>query len=214
MRESIVQLKGKTSKLTRTVEETKLELADLEANTYAQIVANTRQILMKVSKDSIISEINQTAEAITIKADKIDLVGLVEADEFVAKYASVSTLEATEASLRNLIAQKATIEELNAVNVTVEGKLDAKDFTAENISAMNIKVKSANIEGKLTANQIDVEGLIDSTIFIGAAITVQALFATEGITVDEKACTYIPLKDSNGQEIYCLGYYKKDYENV
>jgi len=105
----------------------------LEANTYAQIKLNAEQIQTKVGRDGIISEINQTAENITIKANKIDLVGLVEADELVAKYATVTTLMATEASLKNLIAEKATIEELNVTNAKIDGKLEVSQFTADTI---------------------------------------------------------------------------------
>lgn len=86
---SIIQLKGKSNVLTRTVEETKLELKDVNENLSAQISINAQQILTKVSKDNIVSEINQTAESIKIKAERIDLVGIVNADEMVVKYATI-----------------------------------------------------------------------------------------------------------------------------
>lgn len=157
--ESIIQLKGKTNKLNRSIEETKSEIADVEkglstqisqtadkialeakraaeaeGTLSAQISVNAQQILTKVSKNSVISEINQTAEAIKIQAQRIDLVGLVNANEFVSKYA--------------------TINALNTTNATVSGKLDASEFTADNISAMNITVKGANVTGTLAANKI------------------------------------------------------------
>lgn len=181
--ESIIQLKGKTNKLTRTIEETKSEIIDIEKALStritqnaqeialeaqraseaegllsARIVVNADQINLKVSKDNIISEINQTAEQITISAQKIDLVGLVNANEFVSKYATISTLNAATANLENLIADKASITYVNALNAVVENlkvdKLDASEFTADNISAMNITVKAANVTGTLSANKI------------------------------------------------------------
>jgi len=177
IRESIVQLKGKTSKLTRTVEETKLELSDLEQNAYSQIQANAQQISLKVSKDNLISEINQTAESVTIKAEKIDLEGLVNADELMTKYATTTDLDV----LGNLVAQKANISDLTAVNLKVEGKLDATEFTADNISGMGITVNSANIEGTLSAEQVDVAGLVESSGFKGKSITVMGVTATTGV---------------------------------
>lgn len=230
MHEQIIELKGKTNKLFRNVEETRLEIADVERglNTKilqnaesirleaeratkeegklsasvkltadsisaevkratgvegqlsasikveadkvtaevkrateaegtmsAQISANAQQILLKVSKNSVISEINQTAEKITISALKIDLVGLVNANEFVSKYATISALNVTN----ELVANKASISSLNALDAVVEGKLDADEFNANTISAMNIKVKAANVTGTLSASQIKTSDL-------------------------------------------------------
>lgn len=47
----------------------------------ASITLNSQQIQLKVSKDSIISSINQTAESISINASKINLNGVVTANE-------------------------------------------------------------------------------------------------------------------------------------
>lgn len=184
VQESIIQLKGRTNVLKRTIEETRLTMTDIERNLQAQITINADGIKTKVSKDSVISEINQSAEKITIKAGRIDLVGLVEAEELTSKFATITTLNATKAELDTLISKKATIaqlnvqkaridtiaanyisastveakyatiDSLNAVNVKVSGKLEASQFTAENISAMNITVKSANVTGGFSASKI------------------------------------------------------------
>lgn len=215
--ESIIQLKGKTNKLTRTIEETKSEIIDIEkglstkiqqnaesivaevkrsksaeeelsasiklnsenivaevkrasgveGNLSAQISLNAQQILLKVSKDGVVSAINQTAETIKIQAQKIDLVGLVNADELVSKFATIASLNVTN----ELVAQKATIEQLNATNLSLSGKLDASEFTADNISAMSITVKAANVTGGFNASKIvagtisverlDIDGILD-----------------------------------------------------
>lgn len=157
-------------------------------------------------KDSIISEINISPEAITIQAQRIDLVGVVHADEFiselinaqklVAKFATIEILNATSANLQNIIAQKASITDLNATNAEINNlkvnKLDVSDFTAENISAMSITVKSANViggfnaskitSGKISAERLDVSGILSSQTFQGATITVYAVYAKEGFT--------------------------------
>lgn len=219
IKNSIIQLKGKTNTLTRTVEETKSEIVDTEArlsstitqtageirtevkNTKeglqsqitqnagsiiaevkratekegqlsASITINAEGIKTKVSKDNVISEINQTAEKITIKASKIDLLGIVNATEFTTKYATINSLNSQKAridtieskyiSADTVESKYATINSLNATNLVVSGKLDVNQFNAENISAMNIKVNGANVTGTLSANKISA-GTVNGT---------------------------------------------------
>ena len=194
LQKSIIQLKGKTNVLTRTVEETRLEMKDIEkglstdisitaqglsaeitratteeGNLSAQLQAQAGEIALKVSRDNIIGEINLTPDTAKILAVRIDLVGLVTAQEFVTTYATIETLNATSANLQNLIAGKASVGDLNAVSLTVSGKLDAAEFNADNISAMNITVKSANVTGgfaasKITSGKISADRLDAATI--------------------------------------------------
>lgn len=78
---SILQLKGKTNKLIRTVDELSSTIDDEENGLRSQITQTADKIELKVSKDSVISEINQSKEKIQIKADKIDLQGLVTVED-------------------------------------------------------------------------------------------------------------------------------------
>lgn len=153
VRDSIIQLKGRTNKLTRTVDETILEMEDIEKNLSAQIALNAQQILLKVSKDGVISSINQTAEQIKIQAQKIDLVGLVNADELVSKFATITTLNATKAELNELIATKATIDSLNAVSAVVNrinadyasiGELDVQKVRIDDIEGSYISASAVS----------------------------------------------------------------------
>ena len=130
---SIKQLKGKTNEIVRTVEETRLEIKDLDKNLSSKITQNAQKIELevtratnaenslssritqtaesislevtratnaenslssaiqvnannissKVSKNSIVSEINQSAEQIQISASKINLKGAVVANGWV-----------------------------------------------------------------------------------------------------------------------------------
>lgn len=207
---SIIQLKGRTNTLTRTVEETNSRITNVEAglstritqnaeniifeaqrataaegtlsskislnaenitaevaraaaaegNLSSKITQNAQQILLKVSKDSIISEINQTAEQITISASRIDLKGLVNADELVSKFATIATLNAARAELDALIAQRATIESLNAVSATVN----------------NINADYASV-GELEVQRVRIDSIESSYISAG---TVSAEYATIG----------------------------------
>lgn len=181
---SIIQLKGKTNVLTRTVEETRLEMKDIEqglsteikvtaeglqaevkrateaeGNMSAQISVNAQQILTKVSKNNIVSEINQTAESIKIKAERIDLVGIVNADEMVVKYATINTLNATKLELDNLIATKATVDSLNAVIGRV-GSLEADHVSTSDLSAVSARLDTVESNyisaGTVRANYMEV----------------------------------------------------------
>lgn len=92
---SIVQLKGKTNKIERNVEETRLEIKDVESGLSSQITQNAKSISVevkrateaeaklsasieinedliqtKVTKGEISSQISQEADAISIKANR------------------------------------------------------------------------------------------------------------------------------------------------
>lgn len=101
---SIIQLKGKTNTLERTVEETRSEIKDLESGVSSQIVQLAEEIqlevsratgseidlaaaisvalgeiALKVSKDGVIQAINlSTEEGITINASKVNLAGYLQ----------------------------------------------------------------------------------------------------------------------------------------
>ena len=173
MQEQILQLKGKTNKLTRTVEETRLEITDIqkglssritqtadaitaeviratkaegelsgritvnadsitaevkraataEGDLSSRITQNAKEINLRVSKGSIISEINQTAEAVTISASRIDLNGLVSAAEFTSKYATITELNAISLRVIDIETDYITAEEVHADYATI-GELD------------------------------------------------------------------------------------------
>lgn len=172
---------GLSSRITQNLNSITAEVTrakGAEGNLSASITVNANNIATKVSKNNVVSEINQSAEKITIKANKIDLAGLVTATEFTSKYATISTLNATTANLNNVIATKATIDSLDAVKARVGSlesdhvstsslnalsasidnlnatKLSASEFTAGNISAMGITVSSANVTGGFSASKI------------------------------------------------------------
>ena len=187
---SIIQLKGKSNVLTRTVDETRLEMKDINQNLSTQISINAQQILTKVSKDNIVSEINQTAESIKIKAERIDLVGIVNADEMVVKYATIDTLNVTKLELNNLIATKATIDSLNAVSGRV-GLLEADHVTTSDLSAVSARL--SNVEANyisastVKADYMEVSNWTSSGVIkadrISAATIVNKLSSVDLVSV-------------------------------
>lgn len=170
------------------------------------------QIKLTVKKGSVISEINQTAEAVTIKASKIDLDGLVNMSQFTSKYA--------------------TINALNATNLAVSGKLEASQFTADNISALGITVSSARVTGGFDASKIttgvlnadrinvnDLKARIltinnitstlnapdQGTITIGSVRTSNYQYY-DGGTRQYRNLTMHRVRDVDGNMFYALGY--------
>lgn len=160
LQKQIIQLKGKSNVLTRTVEETRLELRDVNQNLSAQISINAKQILTKVSKDNIVSEINQTAESIKIKAERIDLVGIVNADEMVVKYATIENLNTTKLELNHLIATKATVDSLNAVSARL-GTVESNYISAGTVKANYMEVSNWTSSGVIKADRISAATIVN-----------------------------------------------------
>lgn len=175
VQKSIIQLKGKTNILVRNLEETRLEMADIEQDLQSQITVNAGRIDLRVRKDSVIASINLSPETITLEAQRIDLKGLVNAQELVTKFATIATLNATAASLSSAIIQKASITDLDATNLRVKNleldhvsiaSLDAVNAKFNNLNANNIKT------GILSAERVDAAGLKIGAMQITGATTV------------------------------------------
>ena len=66
---------------------------------------------------------------------------MVNATEFVTKYATIDTLNATSANLQTLIADKASIEQLEAVSGRV-GSLEADHVTAGDLNAVSARLQT------------------------------------------------------------------------
>lgn len=130
---SIIELKGKANILTRIVDETRSYIYDTEKRLSSEILQQAGEIALRVRKDQIISEINLTPEQITISANKIDLVGIVNSDTFIANLINAD----------KVVAKFATIDNLNAVNANFN-----------NLNASNLKV------GTVSTSRLDIDGII------------------------------------------------------
>lgn len=187
---SIIQLKGKSNVLTRTVEETRLEMKDIKNGLSTEIKAVAGEVELKVSKDNLIAEINLTPDKALIKAERIDLVGVVNADELVSKYATIETLNVTKLELNNLIATKATIDSLNAVSGRV-GSLEADHVTTSDLSAVSARL--SNVEANyisastVKADYMEVSNWTSSGVIkadrISAATIVNKLSSVDLVSV-------------------------------
>ena len=190
LQKQIIQLKGKTNVLTRTVDETRLEMKDINQNLSTQIKAVAGEVDLKVSKDNLIAEINLTPDKALIKAERIDLVGVVNADELVSKYATIETLNVTKLELNNLIATKATIDSLNAVSGRV-GSLEADHVTVSDLNGVSARLGTVEANyisaGTVKDNYMEVANWTSSGVIkaerISAATIVNKLSSVDLISV-------------------------------
>lgn len=111
----IEQLKGRSLKIQKSVDELSSTITDMEQQTETKFQQTSDAISLKASKANIISEINASAEAITISSGKINLNGY-------ATFSSLSTAGATT---------------INGSNITT-GAINANLITAGTISGNRI----------------------------------------------------------------------------
>ena len=103
-----------SSRITQTATAITAEVnARVNADTAlsSRITVNAAGIETKVSKNGVISAINQTAESVTISASKINLSG----------YVTASQLDATNATISSLRTGSATFSLMNATNAKLAG---------------------------------------------------------------------------------------------
>ena len=171
---SIIELKGKANILTRTVDETRSYIYDTEQRLSSEILQQAGEIALRVRKDQIISEINLTPEQITISANKIDLIGIVNSDTFIANLVNAEQLNAKFATVENLIAVNANFSNLNASNLKVgtvnTARLDidgiiagfasktiqAINFTAQTIRGSNYEIFDGEYQRYVNLNLVTV----------------------------------------------------------
>ena len=145
--DSIIQLKGKTNKLTRTIEETRLEIRDIEAGLESKITQTAQKIETEVTRaksaeESLGSRITQTAESISSEVTR------------------ATNAESNLSSKINQTADSISAEVQRAMEA--EGTLSSKiTQTAESISSEVTRATNAesNLSSKInqTADQIELK---------------------------------------------------------
>lgn len=92
------------SSITQTSSQIRSEVSNVRAGLQSQITQNAGNIELKVSKNGVISSINQTAEDITINASKINLQGYVKATDITADYIKGKIASISSVSMQSLVA--------------------------------------------------------------------------------------------------------------
>lgn len=118
-----------SSRITITAREIRQEVTDTENRLSARITVNADNISLKVNKNGVISAINQTAESVTIRANRIDLSGYVTASE----------LSTVEGQIISLTSGSATVTWLKAYSMSA-----ASHFSCLGHSVSYWSVKTTN----------------------------------------------------------------------
>lgn len=151
-------VKLETDKITETVSKnyaTKNELSEERSERIQTANEITQTVSTKVGKDEVISEINQSAEAVTINANKVNLSGYVTATNL--KTAGKTTINGSNITTGTIDASRVNVTNINANNIK-SGTIDASKVNVTNINASNIKsgtITGRTISGgKITGTQI------------------------------------------------------------
>lgn len=124
----------------------------------SSIEVNAEGISSKVSKNGVISAINQTSESVVISAKKIDLNGVVKSDLFKGALANVD----------NLFASTLGCFDLSATNISC-AKLKVDGDSAKWKTSPDF-VKSVSLKGTSSFAVKDTDGIVH-TIYAGYSIS-------------------------------------------
>ena len=133
-------VEGNTSSIQQNANNITSMVQDISGNTSA-ISQNADNITLKVSKDGVISSINQTAEQITISADKVDIEGVVSLANLVVGE-NVSMGSNATITWQQVTNQPEIIDENTVTTIT------QNEISTANISANQITT------GTLSANRV------------------------------------------------------------
>lgn len=125
-------------------------VADSITDMKTELLLQQDQIQLRVEKNGVVSAINASSEEITISAAKIDLVGLVSANEFTSKYATITSLNAATAEINTLKTDKLSASQFIAGNINAMG-IVAGSVAAENITGTTISGKTL-MGGEIRSN--------------------------------------------------------------
>lgn len=142
----------------------------------AAIGVNANAITLRVQKNQIISEINQTAETVRISADKIDLQGYVTASQFEAEIADINYQNSQAIETLLITAANTSFAQLNADSFTYGGTLVSK------IGLTMGSVESGTILGvaATTGGSIDLEHSHKVSVAEDGTVTLGEVSTTGG----------------------------------
>lgn len=173
------QLKGKSNKLTRTVEKTISELTDLENNTESRFIQTAESIESEVNRakaaeGDLSSKITQTAEGINISVDKqiSDAKTYAEQQAQIAQNNANSTTDEKLKSYPTSVQMQSEIgisaENIRSeVSITYETKTDAGEqynnlssSIEQNATAITTKVSKGTVSSEISqeAEQVTISG--------------------------------------------------------
>lgn len=144
------------SQISQTSTQITTQVNDLTKNMNSQFEQTASSISTKVEKNGIISSINQSAESITIKAEKINLSGYVT---FSGLSAGTTTIDGGCIRTGLIDAERIKVGTLTGFN------LNGCNIYSSQVNAYNLVVTDSNSETNIGFGQINIEkGLLSTYI--------------------------------------------------
>lgn len=152
---SIKQLKGKTNEIVRTVEETRIEISDLDKNLSAKIQINASAISSEVTRatnaeNNLSSRITQTAEQISLEVTRA-----TNAENSLSSAIQVNanniSLKVSKGSVSSEISQEAGQITIKSNRLVVESTQFKLDASGNATFSGNLLAASGSFSGTVTA---------------------------------------------------------------
>lgn len=154
-----------------------------EMNSAIQITASgiNQTVSQKVGKNEVISTINQSAEAVTINANKVNISGVINA----INNNTTTTIDGDKISTGSITANQIAANTINASKVASD-VITTSNFSAQKINADNITSGTINADkingGTITASAINLGG---GTFTANTSGTISAVSGSiGGFTID------------------------------
>ena len=140
--------------------ETKSDAESSYRSLNSSISQTASEISTKVSKDGIISSINQTAESVKINASKISLNGVVTANNYF-KINTDGSMECNQAAIKNATITNGTITSASISQGTIDNAA-ITNGTITNASISSGSITSASIQSGTVYNAAITNGTIEN----------------------------------------------------
>lgn len=140
--------------------ETKSDAESSYRSLNSSISQTASEISTKVSKDGIISSINQTAESVKINASKISLNGVVTANNYF-KINTDGSMECNQAAIKNATITNGTITSASISRGTIDNAA-ITNGTITNASISSGSITSASIQSGTVYNAAITNGTIEN----------------------------------------------------
>lgn len=172
LNKEIIQLKGKTAIIKKTVEEVSVSVTDLDLQLTAEMNVLAGEIELKVDSAGVISAINLSPEAVKISAAKIDLEGYVtitnlgtpgsveiDGGNLKAGTVTADTVRATWVYAGNINASQITAGTISG-NLINGGTISGVTFVSEGLGSFRVEISTGRITlGTVaTGNYAELDG--------------------------------------------------------
>ena len=178
---SIKQLKGKTNEIVRTVEETRIEISDLDKNLSAKIQINASAISSEVTRatnaeNSLSSRITQTEDSISLEVTRA-----TNAENSLSSAIQVNAnninLKVSKGSVSSEISQEAGQITIKSNRLVVESTQFKLDASGNATFSGTLSAASGSFSGEVTATR----GTFDN-VTINSSCTVAGQSISGAIT--------------------------------